>query len=503
MTVQKSIRRAHTSSILISCIINGALIFALLTLVQFADEGQSPSTEIELSPPEETEEIEEPEELEELDPIEEMEEMDFTTDFEFDNPQETEFESVEEPVEQPTESNVADISELMSDVSSPVTMSNVMYGRTAAGRAALMNRYGGGGAKYTEASVKKALEWLARVQVKEGNDRGAWLHRGESGKANAGMTGLALLTFLAHGETPSSADYGETVATAIRFLIENQDAEGLFQPTGQHRGYGHSMAVYALAEAFTMTENPLLQEPLEKGIQVMIDGMQDNGGYDYNYKTKGRSDNSLNAWHVQAMKASVIAGVGGEALRSAMQKAMDGIMLGSHENDDGLYFSYTAKRSGLHRVVTAACALCLQLTGRGETDEGKDSIDYIQNVFMDDDSLPEWDRESSGAYGGEVNLWYYAIQALFHNEPEGNAFKKYMNDMSKALIANQEEDGRWTGFGKATKHGPVYNTTLAALAMMVYYRHLPTTQADNIQRGGEEEQAPEDDADVEFRISMY
>lgn len=507
MSVQKSIRRAHTSSILISCIINGALIFALLTLIEFSDEAMTPSTQIELNPPEEQEEIDEPEELDELDPIEEMDDLDFATDFEFDTPRETEFDAPDEPVEQVAESNVADITDLMTDVASPVTMSGVMFGRTAAGRASLMKRYGGGGAKYTEASVKKALEWLASVQVKDGEDKGAWLQKGERGKPNAGMTGLALLTFLAHGETPSSAEYGETVATGIRYLIENQDSSGIFEPAGKHVGYGHAMAAYAIAEASTMTQNPLLEEPLERAMQAMIDGMMPSGGFDYQYKKENRSDNSLNAWHVQAMKAAVIAGAGGDKLKAEMQKLMDGILSFALREEEGLAFPYSSKGKSdkRHPVVTPACSLCLHLTGRGKTNDAKDSMDYIHNVYMEDDAMPKWGEESGG-YGGEINLWYYTIQTLFHDEPGGGKFKAYMADMAKELIQNQEADGKWTGFGRGGKHGSVYNTTLAALSMMVYYRHLPTTQAANIESiqpdGGGQEELFEDDDDVEFEISM-
>jgi hypothetical protein len=38
------------------------------------------------------------------------------------------------------------------------------------------------------------------------------------GKEHDAMTGLAILTFLAHGETPSSEEFGETVTKGVQYL---------------------------------------------------------------------------------------------------------------------------------------------------------------------------------------------------------------------------------------------------------------------------------------------
>jgi hypothetical protein len=449
------------------------------------------------------EDIEEPEELEEPDPIENIENMEFDTQFEFDTPQEMDVEAPDEAVEQPTEANVTALSELMTDVASPVTMSGVMFGRTSAGRAALIRRFGGGGGQVTEASVTKALDWLAKVQVKEGPDRGAWRKDGEEGAINTGFVGLALLTFLAHGETPSSAKYGETVSYAIRYLVENQDSQGIFRPAGAHTSYGHAIATYAMAEAYTMTQNPLIEEPLRKAVEVMKKGIQPNGGYDYDYKQAGRSDNSLNAWHVQALKAAKIAGVGGEDLHSVLERAMDGMLALSQDRENGRTFGYS--KPGYTRIITSAGSLCLHLAGRGNTKESKQAAKFIEDIFMDRDALPEWGRAFISEYGGEIYFWYYTIQAIFQEDAGGATFQKYMREMVKALVPNQHSEGYWMCFTEnGKKHGPVFNTTLAALSMMVYYRHLPTNQAENMQPA--QPATPvvpdEDEDEVEFNLTM-
>lgn len=516
MSVQKSLQRAHASSFAISVVVNTLLILALFYFVNLSSDTPVQQQSFRIAEPEKNEiEVEEPPELIEQDPLENIEEITFETDFAFESPTDNPLSETDVVVETVSQTDVTQTAALMSDISSVVTMSNVMVGRTAAGRKAAIGKYGGGLGGVTEPAVMRALEWLAKVQAKDGKNKGAWLSDGEKGKANAGMTGLALLTFLAHGETPSSKIYGETVALGIRYLIDNQDSTGIFQPAGSHTGYGHAMATYAIAEAYTMTNNVLLEEPLERALQVMYEGMNSTGGYDYDYKMSSnksggaRSDNSLNAWHVQAMKAAKISGVGGSKLNTEVQKAMDGMLAvsGKLKDGEGRGFAYSnskdfdkTKKGVNNKLLSSAGLLCLHLTGRGKTREAKDTMDFVDN-FTDRDNIPEWDKQTIGSHGGEINHWYYTIQAYFHDNPTGMDFKKYMASMAKALVQNQETDGKWVCFTpNGKKHGPVYNTTLAALALMVYYRHLPTTQAENIQSYAPtevEEDVDEDEVDFE------
>ena len=116
--------------------------------------------------------------------------------------------------------------DVRNDIQSPLVMKGLFQGRSAGGRAAALKNYGGQWGQYTEIAVIKALEWLKRKQ----NPDGSW------GPNKTAMTGLGLLTFLAHGETTSSEKYGQTVEKAIRFLISQQDAEGRFCKTDDQPG---------------------------------------------------------------------------------------------------------------------------------------------------------------------------------------------------------------------------------------------------------------------------
>lgn len=504
MNVQKSIRLAHTSSVFISIIINGLLMLALFTFITISDGMQQDTSTVMVIDPMDDEEIIEvepeilPEEV--VDPRE----LDDLLDFTLDTPMETDFEQETEVVETPTETDVSSLSELMTDVASPVIMTGLLQGRTTAARKAAAAKYGQGLERFSEPAVMKALEWLRDHQ----HQNGSWTKDGSAsgGGFNTGYTGLALLAFLAHGETPSSAEFGPTVARAIRFLVENQAGNGIFQPAGGHTLYGHAMATYALAEAYTMTGNVLLREPVERGVEAIVRGMQPNGGFDYSYKKESRNDLSAGAWQVQALKAASISGIGVDKLPEHLQRAMDGMLAGSRRTDQGRHFTYSVTQAGnvggSNIIVSAAGTLGLYLTGRSGDRETREAMEYLQR-FTETTRLPEWGNESvPNNYGGQINFWYYAIQAFFHENPEGRNFRRYMPAMVKALAQNQAEDGHWLCYTERGKgQGPVYNTTLGALGLMVYYRYLPSTQAENIQAPAAQPAPVEEDPDeVGFEI---
>jgi len=501
MKVQKSIKLAHTSSVLISVVLNGLLILALLTFITFSDGADRELSTVMVIDAMDQEDIDFPEEEIVPEEVVDPDELDEFVDFALDTPMETEFETETEVVDQ-VETDMSSLSELMTDVSSPVVMTGLLKGRTPKARQAAIAKYGHGMGKFSEPAVMKALEWLRDNQ----GANGSWGKNGKSG-GNTGYTGLALLTFLAHGETPASADFGSTVAKGIRYIVENQDARGVFRPTGAHTAYGHAMATYALAEAYTMTGNILLKQPLERGVKIIMDGQMDNGGYDYDYKQETRNDLSLGAWHVQALKASRIALPDDPEIKKYLNSAMDGMLAGSKmDSNGGRGFTYSMNGNGdvgsPRNIVTAAGGLTLYLSGRGQSKEARETMDFLER-FTSSDTLPTWGTEDpQNAYGGIINLWYYAVQAFFQENPDGKNFKRYMPSMVRALVQNQASDGHWLCYTeRGAGQGPTYNTTLAALGLMVYYRYLPTTQAENIQPANTPQaEQVEDEEEIGFEI---
>ena len=372
--------------------------------------------------------------------------------------------------------DLADLN-IMSDFS-PLTMKGLVAGRTESGRAKGLSEFGGRWAKATEQSVIRALEWLKRNQAADGS----W------GPQKEAMTGLGLLTFLAHGETTSSKEYGQTVEKAIRFLVSAQKEDGIFVGYTQPGVYAHAIATYAISEAYGLTRIPDLKGAMERAATIIVKGQQSGGLWDYAYKKEARWDTSVAGWQVQALKAAYIAGAEVPGLHEAMELSAKGLV--AAQNAETGRFGYSSVGSGSDGV-TAVGTLCLQLLGYGRSPEAKRGLNAM-NAF---------DCNWQKPLNWPMYAWYYITQAKFHSG--GQDWSAWNNQFAPELTKNQNEDGSWTsagvnlvgaGHGTETSHGPVYSTTLAALTLQVYYRFLPTYKPIEVK----EEVKPKDDVGIEI-----
>lgn len=266
-----------------------------------------------------------------------------------------------------------------------------------------------------EDAVRKALRWLKENQ----EENGCWSPEREP---NA-LTGLAILAFLSHGETPSSVEFGETVAKALHWLANDMGARD--QPG---RGYSHAMATYALSEAYDMTRLPFLKSAMEKGLQIIVAGQQPGGGFDYNYKKGERWDVSVSSWQIQALKSGYLAGAEVPGLEEAMKKSIK--FLKEKAYKDGR-FGYSSPGKG-GPAMDAAGTYCLQLLGEGDSIEAKTCLtNRVASLAL------KWERAGhSSCY-----TWYYVNRAMFHGEKK--TFVDWHKQFVPMLIANQAEDGHW------------------------------------------------------------
>jgi len=322
----------------------------------------------------------------------------------------------------------------------------------------------------------RALQWLKENQLEDGS----WQGNGPAASKPA-MTGLALLTYLAHGETPGSERFGRTVQKAIEFLVDAQKPDGTFEGVrpesiGPPRGgvYSQAIAAYALAEAYSLTRIPMIREPMVKAIRVIIEGQRTDGGWDYAYAPTavglhgGDRNTSVSGFQAQALKAASITGVPIPGLEESMEKAAQAFKL--QYPDASGHFIYRSKSGSRRASMTAVGVLCLQLLGESRSREARAGLQVMR------DWVPDWDDpDMSNGILEPVYVWYYATQVYFH---EGGAVWERWNDLfAPMLINNQNEDGSWTfSPARCARYGPVYHTTLAALMLTVYYRYLPTFQ---------------------------
>jgi hypothetical protein len=149
-------------------------------------------------------------------------------------------------------------------------------GRTLQGRQEAIKKYTNPRTgRRTQDALLRGLRWLREHQ----NPDGSW---GDgTPQYSPALTGLALLTFLAHGETPASVEFGPCVMSAIRNLMTQLGRDG-----GEIKGangYAHSIATYALAEAYALTRSPVLADALAPAVRRIVQGQAPTGSYNYNF----------------------------------------------------------------------------------------------------------------------------------------------------------------------------------------------------------------------------
>ena len=167
-----------------------------------------------------------------------------------------------------------------------------------------------------EPAVLRALRWLQSQQHADGT----WGSR----KYHNAFTGLALLCFLGHGETPEhSPEFSVVVTNAINALIrEGNETESRFGGRRENfdktAPYQHGICTYALAEAYVMTRDPKLEPILRRAVEYIVRGQRMDGGWAYSYDTgpdlpkkEIKSDTSVSGWQIQALKVAHMAGLPG------------------------------------------------------------------------------------------------------------------------------------------------------------------------------------------------
>ncbi|MCM8532510.1 MAG: hypothetical protein NE330_15200, partial [Lentisphaeraceae bacterium] len=258
---------------------------------------------------------------------------------------------------------VSDVTVSPSAFASP----NVFGGRSAAGRASAVSKFGG--SQVGQDSLLKALWWLAKVQ----NPDGSW-----GSTRQESFTGLALLTFLAYGETQLSKNFGKTVKKAMEWLAKS--------PPRPKDVYAHAIKTYALAEAYAMTGVYMLEDAMNTNIRFVIDGMQKGGSYHYGYNLdeSEKQDLSVAGWNYQALKAAYGAGCEEVGLNDAIYRGIDWLKARAAESETGNGFPYNGAKGPVKKgkhTMRAVGVLCLQLFGEGAD---KAMTDEIKKIAEDD-----------------------------------------------------------------------------------------------------------------------
>ena len=301
---------------------------------------------------------------------------------------------------------------------------------------------------------EKGMQYLAKTQSSNGDWTG--------GQQGPGVTGLALMVFLASGEDPNFGMYSNNVRRALRSIITKQDADTGYLGSSM---YHHGFAMLALAEAYGAVDDrhiwPEGKRPrsigaaLELAVRAAISSQEKN---------------PLGAWRYSPSATDADTSVSGAVLVGLLAARNAGIEVPDKSIDKAItYYTKMTAASGqvaysgglggfnesLARISIAT--LVYAVARRKDLTQFKATLGYLVNKL-----------EFTGQTGfGWMNYQrYYQAQALFQGDVE--AWKKWNRLLVRQLKATQQADGSFPG-----QHGQSVSTSLSLLAVALNYRFLP------------------------------
>jgi hypothetical protein len=346
-------------------------------------------------------------------------------------------------------------------------------GRSGATKSRLLRE--GGGNAASEQAVALGLAWLARQQKQDGG----WEYDGSSKDERVAATGMALLPFLAAGETHTKGKkYQKTVASGLAFLLRNCPLSGANAGRMSNNMYAQAIGTMALCEAYGMSKDKGL---LLNGAQAAINFIQraqgPNGSWGYAPLNNG--DTSIVGWQIQALTAAKLSKdivVDDKVLKRAVG-FLEIASKGSRKAEYG-YTDNTTARPGTS--LTAVGLLCrYYLDGWGPDNAGmaEGVVGLMRRAPTQKPALPD------------MYFYYYATQVVHFfegeewktwNEGPKQADGTRKGGMRDWLVTTQDKKngpnlGSWdpeAGFigGSCGRLG---TTAMCVLTLEVYYRHLP------------------------------
>ena len=358
-------------------------------------------------------------------------------------------------------------------VKSPVSMKSVYATtRSAASRVEAMKKYGGD--PRTEVAVVNALRWLKSIQRADGS----WA--GDTGADRQGVTGLVILTFLAHGEKSGGGEFGECVSKGLDWLMKNSTK---LDPIGTH----------ALAEAYGFLKNPNLKESATTAVKVMVDDL---------VKTKWGPDDEMHlntrpmllkmAFQTMALKSAQMSGITPPNFEVALERLKEGFLIQGNQKEGGFSSDYYGppranyRRTGIWHSMVGIIGL--QYLGAGTLP----IVERTMKLLDDDWEMPTLGSIDSSCCPVRGNYW--ATMVFFNGG--GKRWQNWNRKMIDAYFTHQKlnkgaytdlrgiqrdmgwwecEDMHIVSGGYKPPAKWTSTTCWVALQLMVYYRYLPTS----------------------------
>ena len=313
-----------------------------------------------------------------------------------------------------------------------------------------------GGSDATEKAIIAAIEWLSRVQEKDGR----WDTRKYQAETDydVGGTALALLCYYGWGARHDQpGKYQENVKAALQWLMTQQRENGSLARRGMM--YSHAIGAIALCEAYGITKDEKIKSAALAAIKYTINAQhQKRGGW--RYSPGQDSDTSVTGWQVMALHSARMAGI--ELPEKPFDLARKWLDFAGGGEHGGLY-GYQSP-TDISRAMVATGMFCRQLDLVPPSNPKMIESAKLMKRYPIRDNNPD------------LYYIYYGTLALYQHQ--GSIWQDWNNNLKRILPKIQVKTGNLAGSWNLSRSntkggGRIASTTLAILSLEVYYRILP------------------------------
>lgn len=329
-------------------------------------------------------------------------------------------------------------------------------------------------------AIDGGLDWLADQQITEGADAGAF----SGGRYPIAVTSISGLAFLAHGHLPEDERFGDTVRSALDYVVAQQSPSGYIGNEGM---YTHALASLFVFSYLGMCEDPdrevELAEWCARALEPIVEAQgtpkraYEQGGWRYT-PFASESDVSVTSWQLLTLHAARQCGFDiDERVIARGLRYIDSAWV-STEEVPGAFKYRPGVSQGPEPGVTGAAIAIQHILQPGENPRLDQAVSYL------DEYEPSWGGPQYEGYFFFVN-WYMAQGYLQHGE---EAWARFGTQTKRVLLGAQAGDGSWPfppdAREQVVQTGPNYATAMALLLFGIDNQYLPMyqRQADLFER---------------------
>lgn len=299
-------------------------------------------------------------------------------------------------------------------------------------------------------AVAKGLAGLANLQAKDGS----W--GAPEFQEHTGITALACIAFLAHGDVPGRGRYGDVVQRGLNFILKSATPSGLIAADTSHGPmYSQGFATLFLGEVYGETNDPRVRPVLLKAVRLIVNSQNKRGGWRY-YPIPMPGDISVTICQIMALRSARNAGIA--VPKKTIDKAIKFVKACQNPGDGG--FNYMLNGGGSAFPRSAAGVAALYYAGVYHGGALNRGLHYLLNV-----------EPTIGPNGSAHYFYgnYYAVQAMYM--AGGKYWAQWFPHIRQQLLSLQGHDGMWQ-----SPYGKAYGTAMSLIILQVPNRLLPIFQ---------------------------